>query len=86
MAKPDYELFDKDTQAIIYGYQQAAIQRMLDFDYVCGRKTPSVACIVNPSRTGLHKCFFGHKQVLIPMYRDTPTACKNHTNVIYLHK
>ena len=25
------ELFSKDTRAIVYGYQQNAIQRMLDF-------------------------------------------------------
>ncbi|HEQ79147.1 MAG TPA: ATP citrate synthase [Euryarchaeota archaeon] len=81
MSKPEYELFDKNTQAIIYNYQQAAIQRMLDFDYVCGRETPSVACIVNPARAGLHKCFFGGNQVLIPMYRTITEACENHPNV-----
>ena len=32
--RPDYILFDRDTQAIVWGYQQDAIQRMLDFDYV----------------------------------------------------
>ncbi len=80
MSKPDYELFDRNTQAIIYNYQRAAIQRMLDFDYVCGRETPSVACIVNPSRSGLHKCFFGGKQILIPMYRTIPEAIENHPN------
>jgi len=31
----DYDLFDRNTQAIIYGFQVRAIQRMLDFDYVC---------------------------------------------------
>ena len=42
------ELFTKDTTAIVYGYHVNAIQRMLDFDYACGRKAPSVAAIVNP--------------------------------------
>ena len=42
------ELFSRDTEAIVYGYQQNATQRMLDFDYACGRKRPSVAAIVNP--------------------------------------
>jgi len=50
----DYELFDEYTQAIIFGYQQKPIQRMLDFDYVCGRETPSVAAIINPTRGGYH--------------------------------
>ena len=49
MTKPDYVLFDKDTTAIIFGNQQAAVQRMLHFDYLAGRDKPSVAAIVNPS-------------------------------------
>ncbi len=46
----NYKLFDKNTQAIIFGYQERAIQRMLDFDYACERETPSIAAIVNPTR------------------------------------
>ncbi len=72
------ELFSKDTTAIIFGYQQKAIQRMLDFDFVCGRKKPSVSAIVNPGREGIHKCFMGTKEILIPIYPDIKTATKNH--------
>jgi len=78
--RPDYVLFDRDTQAIIYNYQQRAIQRMLDFDHVCGRATPSVGAIVNPTRDGFHKCFFGAKEILIPMVRTVAkaaSACPN---------
>jgi succinyl-CoA synthetase alpha subunit len=78
--KPDYILFDQTTQAIIYNYQQNAIQRMLDFDYVARRQTPSVACIVNPGRAGLHKAFFGKQEILIPMYRTMAEAVKHHPN------
>lgn len=40
---------------------------MLDFDFVCRRTQPSVACIVYPF-TGDHKLkfYWGHKEVLIP--------------------
>lgn len=72
------ELFSKDTTAIIFGYQQKAIQRMLDFDFVCDRKKPSVSAIVNPGRDGIHKCFMGTKEILIPIYSDIKTATKNH--------
>lgn len=72
------ELFTKETTAIIYGYQQKAIQRMLDFDYACGRTVPSVACIVNPSRDGVHKVFFGKGEILIPMYKTIRAACAHH--------
>lgn len=78
--RPDYILFDENTQAIIYNYQQNAIQRMLDFDYACRRKTPSVACIINPSEAGLHKVFFGPKEILIPMYKTLEEATVKHSN------
>jgi ATP-citrate lyase alpha-subunit len=76
--RPDYILFDKDTKAIVWGYQRNAIQRMLDFDYVCGRAAPSVACIIDPTQEGDHKCFWGAKEILIPIYRSIGTATEEH--------
>jgi succinyl-CoA synthetase alpha subunit len=76
--RPDYVLFDRNTEAIVFGYQQNAIQRMLDFDYVCRREKPSVAAIVNPTRAGLHQCFWGNKPVLLPMYRTLKEAIEKH--------
>jgi len=79
MAKiPEYKLFDRSTTAIVFGYQQRAIQRMLDFDYICRRDTPSVAAIVNPTREGLHKCFWGTKEILLPMYRTFKETTEKH--------
>ncbi len=75
------ELFTKDTESIVYGYQQNAIQRMLDFDFACGRKKPSVSAIVNPSRAGWHKAFFGAKEILVPMYRTLAEASAKHAAV-----
>ena len=74
----DYRLFDKNTQSIIFGLQRRAIQRMLDFDYACERETPSIAGIVNPTRGGYHKCFWGPKEIIIPMYTTIEKATKNH--------
>jgi len=76
--KPEYKLFDKDTRSIVFGFQQNAIQRMLDFDYACRREKPSVACIVNPTREGLHKCFWGTKEIMIPMYKTLAEATTKH--------
>lgn len=73
-----YELFSKDTTAIVYGYQQNAIQRMLDFDFACGRAKPSVAAIVNETRGGVHKVFFGQREILVPMYRTLAEASEKH--------
>ncbi|MFA7008683.1 MAG: citrate/2-methylcitrate synthase, partial [Elusimicrobiales bacterium] len=72
------ELFTKDTTAIVYGYHTNAIQRMLDFDYACGRKTPSVAAIVDPGRDGEHKAFFGKGEILLPMYTTLEAAAEEH--------
>ena len=80
MVKPDYVLFDKDTTAIIFGNQEAAVQRMLDFDYLSGKESPSVAAVVNPSggRKGFTKVFFGWHEILIPMYNSLETAVERH--------
>ncbi|MDD4003939.1 MAG: citrate/2-methylcitrate synthase [Elusimicrobiaceae bacterium] len=72
------EIFSRDTTAIVYGNQQKAIQRMLDFDYVCRRETPSVAAIVNPGKKGFSKLFFGKKEIIIPNYPDTRSAAEAH--------
>jgi ATP-citrate lyase alpha-subunit len=79
-AEKNYVLFDKNTQSFVYGYQTNAIQRMLDFDYICNRETPSIAAIINPSRAGIHKAFWGTKEILLPMYRTTPEAASKHPN------
>ena len=76
--KPEYLLFDRETQAIVYGNQQRAVQRMLDFDYICRKKNPSVVAIVNPTRKGYIKVFFGTKEILIPMYKTLQNAILSH--------
>ena len=74
----DAELFTERTQAIVYGNQTAAISRMLDFDYACGRETPSVAAIVDPGKDGCHKAFFGLREVLLPVHRSIDAAARAH--------
>jgi succinyl-CoA synthetase alpha subunit len=78
-----YELFNKDTQAIIYGFQANPIQRMLDFDYVCRRTTPSVAAMIRPTQEAAisyHKVFWGSKEIVIPVYKTLEMAVKKHSN------
>jgi len=78
-----YELFNEDTQSIIYGLQAAPVQRMLDFDYVCRRKKPSVAAMIQPTQeaaVAYHKAFWGSKEVVIPVYKTLEMAVKKHPN------
>ena len=80
--RPAYELFNKKTQAFIYNNQVNATQRMLDFDYVSGRQTPSVAAIIHPTGSdGLCKLFFGKREILVPMYKRLERAANEHPNV-----
>jgi ATP citrate (pro-S)-lyase len=82
MARKEYILFDRDTQAFIYNMQTNAVQRMLDFDYVAERKTPSVAAIINPTGSdGFQKFFFGPKEILVPVYKSMKNAMNRHKNV-----
>jgi ATP-citrate lyase alpha-subunit len=78
--KPDYVLFDNNTAAIVFGNQQKAVQRMMDFDYLCGRPTPSVACVVDPTgvkKTNM-KVFFGKKEILIPVCNNLADAARDY--------
>ena len=72
------QLFSRDTQALVYNFKANAVQRMLDFDYLCRRATPSVAALIDPGSGGLHKAFFGTKEILIPIYTTTEEAAEKH--------
>ncbi|XP_072748775.1 ATP-citrate synthase [Anoplolepis gracilipes] len=75
------QLFSNKTKSIIWGMQTRAVQSMLDFDFVCRRFEPSVAAIVYPF-TGDHKqkFYWGHKEVLIPVYKQMKDAMAKHTD------
>ena len=54
---------------------------MLDFDFMCGRKTPSVACMVFPF-SGNHfiKLYWGTTETLIPVYTTVREALEKHSD------
>ncbi len=74
----EYELFDRNTRAFIYGTQQRAAQRMLDFDYLCQREKPSVAGFITPTGGGYYQLFWGTKEIRIPRYTSIEDAVKAH--------
>jgi ATP citrate (pro-S)-lyase len=71
-----------ETTSIVYGLQNRAIQGMLDFDFMCKRKKPSVSAIVFPFQ-GNHyvKFYWGTEEVLLPVYTTTKEACQKHPDV-----
>ncbi|KAK9803247.1 hypothetical protein WJX73_009672 [Symbiochloris irregularis] len=73
------QIFSRDTQAIFYNWKPNPVQRMLDFDYLCGRQTPSVACVVQPGNPdGFQKLFFGREEVAIPLQGSIGEAVRAH--------
>ena len=70
-----------DTRSIVYGLQTGAVQGMLDFDFMCNRARPSVACMVFPFN-GNHymKLYWGTDEALIPVYTTIAEAVAKHTD------
>ncbi len=68
-------LFSKDSQAIFWNNNMAAIQRMLDYDYTIGREKPSISAIVAPTSSNkFEKVFFGGDEVMIPVFKTMQCA------------
>lgn len=74
--------FTPETRCIVYGLQTVAVQGMLDFDFMCKRKRPSVACMVFPF-SGNHytKLYWGTEETLIPVYTTIAEAVNKHPEV-----
>lgn len=72
-------LFTNKTKAIVWGMQQRAVQSMLDFDFVSSRNAPSVVAMIYPF-SGDHKAkfYWGHKEILINVYKNMKDAMKKH--------
>ncbi|KAJ6544147.1 citrate synthase-like protein [Mycena capillaripes] len=81
-ARPAYRPFDGNTRSFVYGLQPRAIQGMLDFDYSCGRKTPSVAAMIYPfGGHHIQKFYWGTKETLLPVYTSVDEAVAKHPDV-----
>ena len=80
--RPSYRPFDASTRSFVYGLQPRAIQGMLDFDYSCGRATPSVAAMIYPfGGHHIQKFYWGTKETLLPVYTSIGDAVKKHPDV-----
>jgi len=79
---PEYRLFHPKTRAFVYGLQPKACQGMLDFDFICKRKTPSVAGIIYPfGGQFVSKMYWGTSETLLPVYQEVDKACDKHPEV-----
>jgi ATP citrate (pro-S)-lyase len=74
--------FSMETQAFIYGMQPKAVQGMLDFDFMCNRDKPSVACMIYPfGGHHVQKFYWGTTETLIPVYTSISEAVERFPNV-----
>lgn len=72
-------LFHRKTKSVVYGLQTKAVQGMLDFDFSCSREMPSVCAMVYPfSGDHRQKFYWGHKEILIPVYTKMDDCCRKH--------
>ncbi|KAJ7910270.1 ATP citrate lyase isoform 2 [Mycena leptocephala] len=80
--RPAYRPFDASTRSFVYGLQPRAIQGMLDFDYSCGRRAPSVAAMIYPfGGHHIQKFYWGTKETLLPVYTSVDEAVAKHPDV-----
>lgn len=78
-SRPAYRPFDASTRSFVYGLQPRAIQGMLDFDYSCGRESPSVAAMIYPfGGHHIQKFYWGTKETLLPVYTSVQEAIQKH--------
>jgi ATP citrate (pro-S)-lyase len=55
---------------------------MLDFDFICKRKTPSVAGIIYTfGGQFVSKMYWGTSETLLPVYQDVSKAMAKHSDV-----
>ncbi|KAJ2077313.1 ATP citrate lyase subunit 1 [Coemansia sp. RSA 988] len=74
---PWYSPFTNNTRAIVYGMQPRAVQGMLDFDFICKRRVPSVACMVYPfGGNHVQKFYWGTQETLLPVFASLKEATK----------
>ncbi|KOS22151.1 putative ATP-citrate synthase subunit 1 [Escovopsis weberi] len=79
---PEYSLFNDKTRCFVYGLQPRAVQGMLDFDFICKRKTPSVAGIIYTfGGQFVSKMYWGTSETLLPVYQQVDKAVSKHPDV-----
>ncbi|KAI9667463.1 MAG: citrate synthase [Bathelium mastoideum] len=78
----DHTLFHTKTRCFVYGLQPRAVQGMLDFDFICKRKAPSVAGIIYTfGGQFVSKMYWGTSETLLPVYQSVEKAMAKHNDV-----
>lgn len=62
--------FSKTSYCIFYGNHTDVLQRMLDYDFLCGRDPSVKAIMVNDQSPQPQKVFFGNTEIFIPQVNN----------------
>lgn len=80
--EPEGATFTQNSQSFIYGMQPKAVQGMLDFDFMCKRTKPSVACMIYPfGGHHVQKVYWGTTETLVPVYTSISEAASRFPDV-----
>ena len=60
---------ESEGETLVIGSYSPITQSILDFDYLAGKKSPSVKGIIKANKKG-ERFFFGHEEILIPYYKN----------------
>ncbi len=52
---------------VVLGNHPRILQSILDFDYLSGKKSPSILALITGNKKA-HKCFWGRGEIIIPCY------------------
>ena len=63
------EIRKSQPKVVVLGNHPQIVQSILDFDYLSGKKTPSVAAIYG-KETGYAKYFWGRAEILLPIAKE----------------
>ena len=66
----------REAKIVVLGSHSGIIQSILDFDYLSGKKAPSVIAIIAGGRK-VERYFFGTKEILIPVYTSLKEMPEN---------
>lgn len=73
----------EEQTILVLGNHRPIIQSVLDFDYMSGRKTPSIVGIITAGNK-FQKFFWGKKEVLIPCFTSAKHAASHLENVHWM--
>lgn len=70
-----HDIRKKEQKTLVLGNHPGVIQSILDFDYACGKREPSILACITSNRKSI-KFFFGKNEVLIPCFSKVTAVPK----------